>query len=414
MKMNDIKKLWDKVINAEKQSSQQSQYTDKKPESNQPENTDAMQKLTQATKDFTSSIKPGINQLNDDISSSSSELSQIKELVPDEYETFIDVYRRTKNTFEKISKFAKYLENYQIYRKVQEFLATTKTGQYKFFDELDIYLTADRAFDTKTALDIIDFSKERYDYEFNENPIKLLAEIKYQEDSKIQSEISSLKTSISLPSFLIDELQSNYDFDINREEDITKLTHVLMQRIKDHIPQALRPDVVNDLINAEPIIINQISSSIKISTITQASSDMILQIIRGFDKKVEQLTKERNEISKDILKKHEEISSLEKQTAALRIKINGLERTKMEFEDKIKELKTQSDRAEVGSSLYSVGQIEDKIIIEQPTDELKQPPQENIEYNPESKPEESELDKENDNGNTDIDDAGEVEQDNDE
>jgi len=402
MKMKDIKKLWDKILNAEKQSSQQSQFIAKEPESQQPEKTEAMQKLVQTAKDFTSNIKPEINQLNDDISSSSSELSQIKELVPDEYETFIDIYRRTRNTFEKISRFSKYLENYQIYRKVQEFLATTKTGQYKFFDELDIYLTADRAFDTKTALDIIDFSKERYDYEFNENPIKLLAEIKYQEDSKIQSEISSLKTSISLPSFLIDELQSNYDFDINREEDITKLTHVLIQRIKDRIPQALRPDVVNDLLNAEPIIISQISSSIKISTITQASSDMILQIIRGFDKKVEQLTKERNELSKDIDRKHEDLSELEKQATALRTKINGLERTKMELEDKVKELKTQSDRAEVSSSLYSGEQIEDKIVYEQPIDKIGTDV-----IKPEEEPEENESDEENDD--TDIDDADKTE-----
>jgi len=346
--MKDIKKMWDRILSAEKQS----QQTPKEPEQpKQAENSEAMQKFVQTTKGFTKSIKPEINQLNGDISSSASELSQIEELVPDEYKTFIDIYNRTKNLYERILRFAKYLDNYQIYRKVQEFLTTTKTGQYKFFDELDIYLTTDRAFDTQTALDVLDFSKERYDYEFNENPVKLLAEIKYQEDAKIQSEISMLKTSISLPSDLIDELRTEYDFDVANEQDITKLTHILMQRIKEHIPQALRPDVVNDLLNAEPIIVSQISSSIKISTITQASSDMVLQIIRGFDKKVEQLTKERADLSKDILKKHEELSELEKQASTLRIKINELERAKMELESKVKELKTQSERAEISSSL---------------------------------------------------------------
>ena len=397
--MKDIKKMWDRILSTEKQS----QQTPKEPEQpKQAENSEAMQKFVQTTKNFTKSIEPEINQLNGDISSSASELSQIEELVPDEYKTFIDIYNRTKNLYERILRFAKYLDNYQIYRKVQEFLTTTKTGQYKFFDELDIYLTTDRAFDTQTALDVLDFSKERYDYEFNENPVKLLAEIKYQEDAKIQSEISMLKTSISLPSDLIDELRTEYDFDVANEQDITKLTHILMQRIKEHIPQALRPDVVNDLLNAEPIIVSQISSSIKISTITQASSDMILQIIRGFDKKVEQLTKERNELSKDIDRKHEDLSELEKQATALRTKINGLERTKMELEDKVKELKTQSDRAEVSSSLYSGEQTEDKIVYEQPIDKI------GVDViKPEEEPEENESDEENDD--TDIDDADKTE-----
>ena len=358
--------MWDRILSAEKQS----QQTTKEPEQpKQVESSEAMQKFIQTTKDFTKSIKPEINQINDDISSSATELSQIEELAPDEYKTFADIYSRTKSIYEKISRFAKYLDNYQIYRKVQEFLTTTKTGQYKFFDELDIYLTTDRAFDTQTALDVLDFSKERYDYEFNENPVKLLAEIKYQEDAKIQSEISMLKTSISLPSDLIDELKTEYDFDITNEQDITKLTHILMQRIKERIPQALRPDVVNDLLNAEPIIVSQISSSVKIATITQASSDIILQIIRGFDKKVEQLSKEKTELSRDILKKHEELSELEKQATALRTKINELERTKMELEGKVKELKTQSERAEISSSLSEPFETESPQMPEEKTEE---------------------------------------------
>ena len=363
--------MWDRILSAEKQS----QQTAKEPEQpKQVENSEAMQKFIQTTKDFTKSIKPEIDQINDDISSSATELSQIEELAPDEYKTFTDIYNRTKSVYEKISRFAKYLDNYQIYRKVQEFLTTTKTGQYKFFDELDIYLTTDRAFDTQTALDILDFSKERYDYEFNENPVKLLAEIKYQEDAKIQSEISMLKTSISLPSDLIDELKTEYDFDITNEQDITKLTHILMQRIKERIPQALRPDVVNDLLNAEPIIVNQISSSVKIATITQATSDIILQIIRGFDKKVEQLSKEKAELSKDILKKHEELSELEKQATALRTKINELERTKMELEGKVKELKTQSERAEISSSLLEPFETESPQMPEEKTEENEEEP----------------------------------------
>jgi len=194
-----------------------------------------------------------------------------------------------------------------------------------------------------------------------------------------------LKTSISLPSDLIDELKTEYDFDITNEQDITKLTHILMQRIKERIPQALRPDVVNDLLNAEPIIVNQISSSVKIATITQASSDIILQIIRGFDKKVEQLSKEKTELSKDILKKHEELSELEKQATTLRTKINELERTKMELEGKVKELKIQSERAEISSSLYS---NEPEIISS---------------YNEHEKSNEEKEDDEEDNENSDID-----------
>jgi len=348
--MKDIKKLWDRVLNAEKQA-QPDQPRQAKEQEQQPEKTEAMQKLIKTTKDFVQATQPDVEQLNFDISDSSEELTQIKELAPDEYTAFRDVYKEAQALYNKVSKFAKYLENYQIYRRVQEFLSTAKTGQYKFFDELDIYLTTDRAFDVQTALDVLDFSKERYEYEFNENPVKLLAEIKYQEDNKIQSEISTLKTSISLPSDLIDELQSEYDFDINNEQDITKLTHILMQRIKDHIPQALRPDVVNDLLNSEQIIVNQISTSVKIATVTQGSSDLILQVIRGFDKKVEQLTKERAELSGDVLKKHEEISNLEKQTTQLKTKINELERKKMELEDSIKELKIQSSRATAESSL---------------------------------------------------------------
>ena len=385
--------MWDRILSAEKQS----QQTAKEPEQpKQVENSEAMQKFIQTTKDFTKSIKPKINQINDDISSSTTELSQIEELAPDEYKTFADIYNRTKSVYEKISRFAKYLDNYQIYRKVQEFLTTTKTGQYKFFDELDIYLTTDRAFDTQTALDVLDFSKERYDYEFNENPVKLLAEIKYQEDAKIQSEISMLKTSISLPSDLIDELKTEYDFDITNEQDITKLTHILMQRIKERIPQALRPDVVNDLLNAEPIIISQISSSVKIATITQASSDIILQIIRGFDKKVEQLSKEKTELSRDILKKHEELSELEKQATALRTKINELERTKMELEGKVKELKIQSERAEISSSLYS---NEPEII---PSDNETEKSNEEKEDNEENN-EDSDDDEDNNMGGDDVD-----------
>ena len=351
--MRDIKKMWDKILNAEKQSQQAQQPTQPQAQSKPPEETEAMQKIIKTTKDTINAIQPDLKQLNEDMFESLEELSKIKELSPEEYSTFESIYKDTQSIYSRLLKFEKYLKNYQIYRKVQEFLATAKTGQYKFFTELDIYLTS-RAYSTEDALTILDYDKESYEYKFNENPVALLSEIKRQEDNKIQSEMATLKTSISLlPSDLIEELEKEYDFDIEKEEDITKLTHILMQRVKDEIPPELRPDVVNDLLNAERLIVSQISVSTKIAMYTQAGSDLVLQVIRGFDKKVEQLAKEKVELSNDILKKHEEISDLEKQLTALRTKINQLERQKMELEDNIKELKAQSARHEAESSLLS-------------------------------------------------------------
>jgi len=351
--MKDIKKMWDKILNAEKQSQQAQQPMQPQAQSKPPEETEAMQKIIKTTEDTVNAIQPDLKQLNEDMFESSEELSKIKELSPEEYSTFESIYKETQNIYSRLLKFEKYLKNYQIYRKVQEFLATAKTGQYKFFTELDIYLTS-RAYSTEDALTILDYDKESYEYKFNENPVALLSEIKRQEDNKIQSEMATLKTSISLlPSDLIEELEKEYDFDIEKEEDITKLTHILMQRVKDEIPPELRPDVVNDLLNAERLIVSQISVSTKIAMYTQAGSDLVLQIIRGFDKKVEQLAKEKTELSNDILKKHEEISDLEKQLTTLRTKINQLERQKMELEDNIKELKAQSARHEAESSLLS-------------------------------------------------------------
>jgi len=397
--MKDTKKMWDKILKAEKQAQQPQQSTQPQVPSKPPEDTEAMQKIIKATKDAITATQPDLKQLNEDISESSEDLAKIKELSPEEYGTFESIYRQTQNIYSRLLKFEKYLNNYQIYRKVQEFLATAKTGQYKFFTELDVYSTADTAYTVDEALVMLDYDKESYEYKFNENPVALLSEIKRQEYNKIQSEITTLKTSISLlPSDLIEELQKEYDFDIEREEDITKLTHILMQRVKDEMPPELRPNVVTDLLNAERIIVSQISVSTKIAMYTKAGSDLVLQIVRGFDKKVEQLIKEKEDLSRDVLKKHEELSDLEKQLTTLKTKINQLERQKMELDDNIKELKAQSARHEAEASLFPESQPSE------PTLAMPTQPEEpsNVEEGGE------EPDEEGEGGADDIDNDDEV------
>lgn len=283
--------------------------------------------------------------INDDLKANKEQILQLKEEEDNTYYEITDLVVKLKEGYKNIKEFYNYVNSRDEYKKLMEgyeYLLKNRENDYTY--EIDYALIDDRIFDLEKSLTILNLNKLEYDNSLLVNPYKLKSEIRRKSEDLKSDIIDNIFNSISNNPDLINKVKKKYGIK-NIANVFNKIISDTFKEFDELTPKDYRRPVDNNILRMEGIILNIISSCLRISLIDQAMSDSILRIDRNGDiilnKVLKDIKTSQNEferIDKEISKKTKSLLLLEEREKEYTDKIKFLEEKISNREDKLKEL----------------------------------------------------------------------------
>ena len=311
-------------------------------------------------------IKNEREELKQDLKSAGDDLNVAYEIEPMEVQHLKILLEKTKMLYDNLIRQYNLLKIEQPTEKTREALREIYARKRDdLFIELDYIVSRKDYFTPEEAINILGINEKEFEYELSNNPARLLSIIFNTIDDKSKYILGRIIDKQQPDKMDIETLKQEYVSSTG--EFYVKVVNLYFDKLKE-LNKVYKIESIDNLIKVKPAIDEIIAGLLSLTTILSAGMDLVIGVIRGFDKIIEELDKNKNTLNNEIKVLEKNIKSLEGQKDRL---TSELESTRQEYNketEKLKklELKIKEMEIRLEANEEVVTKSEQNIMTEEP------------------------------------------------
>jgi hypothetical protein len=311
-------------------------------------------------------IKNEREELKQDLKSAGDDLNVAYEIEPMEVQHLKILLEKTKMLYDNLIRQYNLLKIEQPTEKTREALREIYARKRDdLFIELDYIVSRKDYFTPEEAINILGINEKEFEYELSNNPARLLSIIFNTIDDKSKYILGRIIDKQQPDKMDIETLKQEYVSSTGEFYD--KVVNLYFDKLKE-LNKVYKIESIDNLIKVKPAIDEIIAGLLSLTTILSAGMDLVIGVIRGFDKIIEELDKNKNTLNNEIKVLEKNIKSLEGQKDRL---TSELESTRQEYNketEKLKklELKIKEMEIRLEANEEVVTKSEQNIMTEEP------------------------------------------------
>lgn len=279
-------------------------------------------------------IKRERQDLKEDLKTAGDDLNIAYEINPLEVQHLSLLLSKTKLLYDHLIRQYNILKIEPPTEKTREALKEIYARKRDdLFIELDYIVSRKDYFTPEEAINILGINEKEFNYELSNNPTRLLSLIFNTIDEKSKYILGRIVDKQQPEKMDIETLKQEYVTSTGEFYD--KVVNLYFDKLAE-INKMYKIESIDNLLKVKPAIDEIIAGLLSLSTILSAGMDLIIGVIRGFDKIIEELNKNKIDLTVDVKSLEKDIKTLEGQKEKL---VNELQTIRQEYNKETEKLK---------------------------------------------------------------------------